>query len=303
MNKKNCRLIFFGNERLATGTGSRLPIFLGLIESGYDIAALILNQATIHTRNNRDPEIIPVANRYKIPVLKLDDTDDISAKLRQFDAQAGILAAFGRSIPQDLIDIFPSGIINIHPSFLPQYRGPTPVEQALLDGQGQTGVSIMRLEQKIDAGPIFAQAKVGIPALATKQELADSLGAIGSRLLTKSLSAILSGRLMPVSQNNELATYTRLIDKSSGLFHWSKPATELEREVRAYQGWPKSRAKVRGHEIIITRARVAKDTEDGDLVIGCNPGWLEILELTAPSGRIMSGADFLRGYTQNAAAF
>ena len=297
MNKKNHRLIFFGNERLATGTSSKLAVFLGLIKSGYDVGAVVLNQATIHARNNRDPEIVTVANRYKIPILKPRSTADMRTELLPYDAQVGVLVAFGKPIPQTLIDIFPGGIINLHPSLLPQYRGPTPVEQALLDGQRQTGVSIMRLEQKMDAGSIFTQAKVDIPTLTSKQELANSLDGVGAKLLIENLPAILSGELNPVSQNDGLVTYTKLIDKSSGLIDWSKPAVQLEREVRAFQGWPKSRAKVRGHEIIITAARVAKDTEDGDLVMKCSPGWLEILELTAPSGRTMSGADFLRGYT------
>jgi methionyl-tRNA formyltransferase len=209
------------------------------------------------------------------------------------------LVAYGKIIPKRIIDIFPHGIINIHPSLLPKYRGPTPIEQAILDGASKTGVSLMQLAPEMDAGPVFTQEEIALKGTESKEELAEQLLQTGAKLLAANIHAILDGSLKPTSQDDSDATYTQLIKKQDGLVEWNKPAEQLEREVRAYLGWPKSRAEIFGHETIVTKARVAKDHEDGGLVIQCKPGWLEIQELTAPSGRTISGTEFLRGYAKS----
>jgi methionyl-tRNA formyltransferase len=192
--------------------------------------------------------------------------------------------------------MFPGGIINIHPSLLPKYRGPTPVETAILDGAKETGVSLMQLSGKMDAGPVFAQAKKTLNGGEEKAKLAAELGDLGTSLLMKNLDSILAGKLKPKTQNEAEATYTKLIKKDDGIMDFSKPAMVLEREVRAFAGWPKSVTRVFGHKIIVTKSRVVKDRNDGHLVMQAHPGWLEITELIGPSGRTMSGQDFLRGY-------
>jgi methionyl-tRNA formyltransferase len=207
--------------------------------------------------------------------------------------------AYGRIIPKDIIDLFPGGIINIHPSLLPKYRGPTPIEQAILDGADETGTSIMRLVPEMDAGPVYAQQKISLTGKESKFELAEKLLSIGGELLIKHLPHVLEKPENFTPQNGSLATYTMLITKEEGVINWSKPAKQIEREVRAYQGWPKSQAEIFGHEVIVTQARVVKDKNDGALVMECYPGWLEIQELRAPSGKILSGKEFIRGYTKN----
>ena len=296
MTKMNSRLVFFGNERLATGISASGSMLSGLIEAGYDIAALVLNQHSVNSRISRDPEVISIAQKHKIPLIEFTSGNDMVEKLANLEAQAGILVAFGQIIPQKLIDTFPSGIINLHPSLLPLYRGSTPLEQVILDGQTKTGVSLMQLVQKMDAGPVFAQKQIAISNKISKQELAEKLLDLGQDLLIKNLPNILSGALKPVSQNEKLATYTSLINKTSGKLNLTKSAVQLEREVRAYLGWPKSQLELYGHNIIVTNARVVGAEDPGALILQCQPGWLEILELIAPSGRKMSGQDFIRGY-------
>jgi methionyl-tRNA formyltransferase len=161
----------------------------------------------------------------------------------------------------------------------------------------QTGVSIMQLTPEMDAGPVFAQEKINLSGTETKTELAEKLLELGSRIMLGSLPGILDESLTPKPQNDSEATYTRLLKKEDGVVDWNKPAELLEREVRAFLSFPKSQARVLDKDIIITKSRVAKDKNDGDLVMQCKPGWLEIQELTAPSGRTMSGAEFLRGYS------
>jgi methionyl-tRNA formyltransferase len=295
---KLSKLVFFGNERLATGlSGTSCSTLTGLIENSYEIAAVVSHYTKGRTRKPRPLEIAEVAKARNIPLLLPDSLNDIKEQLESLGAEAAVLVAYGKIIPKEIIDIFPKRIINLHPSLLPKYRGPTPLEQTILDGALQTGVSIMQLTPEMDAGPVFAQEKINLSGTETKTELAEKLLELGSRIMLGSLPGILDESLTPKPQNDSEATYTRLLKKEDGVVDWNKPAELLEREVRAFLSFPKSQARVLDKDIIITKSRVAKDKNDGDLVMQCKPGWLEIQELTAPSGSTMSGAEFLRGYS------
>jgi methionyl-tRNA formyltransferase len=295
MNKSKT-LVFFGNERLSSGfrpTGATLQ---RLIEHGYIVKAVVANHEASHTRNARGLEIEAVAKEHNIPMLLPKRPADIKDVLSAYGAVAGVLVAYGRIISQEIIDIFPAGILNIHPSLLPKYRGPTPIEQAMLDGAKTTGVSVMKLVRAMDAGPVYAQKEITLTGTETKQDLTQKLLDLGTELLLDVLPATIAGSVQPKEQDESQSTYTSLIHKSDGTFDTSKPAEQLEREVRAYETWPKSRTELFGHQVIVTKAREAQAKEDGTLVLACSPGWLEIVELIAPSGKRMTGADFVRGY-------
>lgn len=264
---KSKKLVFFGNQKLATGVTTKAPLQDSLTKAGYEVVASV--------------------------------TGHIPADLAESGAEAAILVAFGKIIPQAVIDLFPKGIINIHPSLLPQYRGPTPIETAILDGAKETGVSLMRLSAKMDAGPVYSQERIQLSDTETKQQLADRLLQAGEELLLDKLEAILEGWLTPKPQLDSAATYTKLLNKEDGVLDWHKPAEQLGREVRAYAGWPRSRGEIFGKEVIVTKARTVNNDKGGGLVIKCQPGYLEIEQLIAPSGRTMLGADFIRGYSKN----
>jgi methionyl-tRNA formyltransferase len=270
-----------------------------LVEAGYQIEAVLASHADGVSRQKRDLEIGSIAHAYHIPVVLPEDKVPLYDKVKKYAAEAAVLVAYGRIIPQEVIDIFPKGIINLHPSLLPKLRGSTPIESAILEGLSQTGVSLMALTAQMDAGPIYAQAKVKLGGKETKQELADTLLEEGAKLLIDNLEGILSGALQPVSQNEQDATYTKQLRKNDGLMNPDKPAELLEREIRAFLGWPKSVARLYGQKVVVTKARVVKSDNHGSLVMCCNPGWLEIQELIAPSGRTMNGEDFIRGYKKD----
>jgi methionyl-tRNA formyltransferase len=297
---KSKKLVFFGNERLATGINYTDALTLkSLIDSSYEVAAVISNYTEGRSRNARELEIAKVAEEKNIPVLLPTHLVDIKDDIKNMNAEFGVLVAYGRMVPKNIIDIFPHGIINIHPSLLPIYRGPTPIEQAIVDGVSETGTSIMRLVPKMDAGPVYVQESIDLSGHESKEDLAAALLSLGSRLLIENLPSILDGSLPPTPQNSTTATYTHLLKKEDGHIKWDKSAQDIERKIRAFSGFPKSRAKVMEQDIIIIKARVAKDKADGSLVLECKPGWLEILELTAPSGKTITGAEFLRGYSRN----
>ena len=156
----------------------------------------------------------------------------------------------------------------------------------------------MKLVAEMDEGPVYAQIKLDLSGTESKQQLADTAAKIGAGLLLEKLPAILDGTLAPTPQSETGAIVTQKITKLDGIFDWKKPAATLEKEVLAYSGWPKSRARIFDNDVIITKVREAKDKSDGDLVLPAAGSWLEVQELTAPSGRTMSGADFLRGYAK-----
>lgn len=297
MSKSN-KLVFLGNERLATGVVTSAPTLRALVAADYSIEAVVASHSDSISRQKRELEIGTIAEDHNIPVLLPADKISLADKLKHCQADAAVLVAFGQIIPQDVIDLFPKGIINIHPSLLPKLRGPTPIESAILEGLDETGVSLMRITAAMDEGPIYAQHKIALKGIETKFELAKTLNQAGAEILVSNLDNILNGSLAPQAQDSPKATYTHLLTKNDGNLNFKEPAVDVERKVRAFLGWPKARATIFSHNIIISKARVAKSASDGSLVMECQPGWLEIQELTAPSGRTITGTEFLRGYAK-----
>lgn len=302
MSKK---ILFFGNERLATGVTTTAPTLRALVEAGYEVAALIIAQSDSKpSRKKRGAEIIEVAAEHNIPVLSPADLTQAKDELQAFDAKAAVLISYGKIVPQSIIDIFPKGIINVHPSLLPLHRGSTPIESAILNGDKETGVSLMRLSEEVDAGPVYAQSKLTLYKL-TKQMAADTLTAWGIELLLRHLPSILDGSSAPPAPQYEaLATHDKLIKKEDGIIDWYKGAEQLERELRAYAGWPRSRTVIGGKEVILTKARVLDSigppgnikTENGELVAFCKWGALQIESLIPAGKKEMTAKAFLAGY-------
>lgn len=290
--KKSKKLVFFGTEHFS------VPGLQKLIDGGWPVAAVVTKPDFRAGRGQKltEPAVKLLAKRHGLAVWQPDSLPQISHRLAELRPDLGVLVAYGKIIPQAVIELFPKGIVNVHPSLLPQYRGPSPIETAILNGDRQTGLSIMALTAGLDEGPLYAQKKIKVPADTDGPAFSRYLAAAGADLLIDTLPGVLNGSIEPKAQDNSMATYTKLLKKEDGHINWHRPAIQLERQVRAFLAWPRSRAKVFGHEIIITKARVAKNQTDGALVMKANPGYLEILQLIAPSGKQMSGGDFKRGY-------
>jgi methionyl-tRNA formyltransferase len=304
MTKKSATIVFFGNERLATGITTDAPTLRSLIGAGYKIAAVVSHNEQGRSRNNRQLEIETVAQAHNIPVLLPENPGRIKDQLAEISADLGILVAYGKIIPQSIIDTFPRGIINIHPSLLPLHRGPTPIESVILSGELKTGVSVMRLVKEMDAGPLVGQQEVSLFGQETKQVLANQLLNVGADLLVKLLPSILDDSAKVFPQDNSKATYDKLLTKQDGLLDWQKPAKQLEREIRAFAGWPKSRALVAGMEVIVTEAHaITTSATPGKvlilekcLAIGTSAGALAIESLIPAGRKGMSISAFLAGY-------
>ena len=299
------KILFFGNERIATGVTTNVSVLQTLIAAGYEITGVVVAQEiTGPSRNSRELEIVQVAEQNQIPLFSPPKLSDAVDELKALGAEIGVLVAYGKIIPQSVIDIFPHGIINLHPSLLPKHRGPTPIESVLLAGDVETGVSIMQLTAGMDAGPLYAQMRIDLEGYETKQALADELLLVGKDMIRELLPLILQGTLTPTPQDESQASYDQKLDKLASTIDWQKPAVQLEREIRAYAGWPRSRTTLGRSEIIITAARVAPGHgTPGDL-------WIEnrligvftskdvlVIDRLIPAGKPeMDGSAFMLGY-------
>lgn len=291
------KLVFFGNERLVSGLkATSAPILRGLIERGYDIAAIVAHHSDTKSRNGRPLEVAAIADAHHIPLLTPDKPSDIINQLEAFHAAAGVLVAYGRIVPQRVIDIFPRGIINIHPSLLPAYRGPTPIETPILYGASTSGVSIMSLSAKMDAGPVYAQATFPIDPRATKFDVYDTASTTSARLLFEVLPSILDGSLQPIAQNEADATYCHLFSKSDGLIDpIAMSAAQADAHVRACLGYPGSRLTLGSIEVILTSTHVSATPTE--LSIKCADGnYLAIDSLKPVGKKEMPAQAFLMGY-------
>jgi methionyl-tRNA formyltransferase len=210
----------------------------------------------------------------------------------------GILASYGQLIRQDLLDRFePLGILNIHPSLLPKYRGPSPIESAILDGATETGVSIMKLVKAMDAGPIYTQRTIPLTDTVSKADLYTELSTLGIDAILDLLPDIIGGKLQPTPQSDTGATYTQKLDKSlSPLDPAHKSALQLSREVRALLGFPRSRAALLGVDCIIITAHVAT-TATTPLDLLCADGQYLVIDELLPAGsKPMPAKAFLAGH-------
>jgi methionyl-tRNA formyltransferase len=222
---------------------------------------------------------------------------DIIDQIASYNADIAILVAYGRIIPQRVIDLFPKGIINIHPSLLPKYRGPTPIESAITAGDIKTGVSIMQLTAGMDSGPVYTQVELPLTGKETKFDVYNILSKQGAGTLLSILPSIIDGSLKPQPQNEHAATYSHILTKANAFLELNTLSSQqAECLIRAHLGFPKSKLFFNNQSIIVTKAHVSP-TKKTPLDYICQDGaFLCIDEVIAPSGKTMNAEAFLRGY-------
>lgn len=276
-----------------------VPSLQALIDAGYKISAVITKPDSKQGRGHKlmPPVIKTLAIQNGIEVLQPLDLLDIHGYLRSLDEPLGVLVSYGKIIPKQIIDLFTPGVINVHPSLLPKYRGPSPIEAAILNGDSKTGITIMKLSEKMDAGPIYAQSVMPLYKTETGPYLSDVLAELGSKELVRLIPSIIDGSLLPTPQDERLVSYSKLLQKSDGELNPSEQTADLaEKQVRAFMNFPKTKFKINGHSIIVTKAHTT-DTPATDIDIRFKDGaYLSIDELVAPSGRKMNAKDFINGY-------
>lgn len=225
------KVVFFGSSRYI------IPIIQTLKS-----AKSRFNLKLVFTTERSSTDVIPsycIRNKIQFISAQQFNNETIRA-IKDANASFAILADFGLIIPEIVLEIFSKGIINIHPSLLPKYRGPTPVQTAILNGEKTTGVSIIKLDEEVDHGPIIAQKKVKIEKEDTADSLYKRLFEIGSNLIYQNIKQYIKGYLKPEKQNHSKASFTKLLQKNDGFINLDNPPSPVKigRMIRAYHPWP-----------------------------------------------------------------
>ena len=226
----------------------------------------------------------------------------IAASLAALEPELMVVAAYGLLLPQAVLDIPARGCVNVHASLLPRWRGAAPIQAAILAGDEQTGISLMKMEAGLDTGPVFVSAAIPIGSEATAGELHDRLAELGGRLLVEHLPDIIDGTLEPEPQADDMVTYASKIRPADAVLDWARPATELHRMVRAYNPVPGARFEFSGETIKCWRAglgskearpagQILEAGADG-VEVACGAGSLRLLELQRPGRKRVSAAEF-----------
>lgn len=290
---KKPQIVFFGSGPVAAKC-------LKLLEKHCDIEAVITKHTTVREMNvlTSNPPVHAVSSKVELSDL---------IRSSQFTSNVAILIDFGIIVSKQVIDSFEKGIINSHFSLLPQWRGADPITFSILSGQEKTGVSLMAINEGMDTGKLIATKSMKIRSDITGPELTNQLVTLSDAMLQKYLPPYLNDKIKPRQQPHpDRATYSRKLTKADGILDFNKPAVQLEREVRAYREWPKSRTQIAGKDVVILEATVnAKSTgkignvfktEDKKIGINTSSGTL-IIEALKPAGKnVMASEAFLAGY-------
>lgn len=250
-----------------------------------------------------------VALAHEIPVFQPEHfrEEETAQQLRALQPDVVAVVAYGRILPQNILDIPTMGCINIHASLLPEYRGSAPYQWAVLDGKKETGVTAMYLCRQMDAGDMIDAVKTPIGENETAGELLDRLAVLGAELLSKTLGRMAEGKVEAVPQSHDLATYAPMLDKSMCPIDWNLTAQQVHDRVRGLHPWPVATARLSGtnfkiHSTVVLPGKTGAEpgtilalTKTG-LQVACGEGAVEIRVLQAEGGKRMAAPDYFRGH-------
>ncbi|MDR3316903.1 MAG: methionyl-tRNA formyltransferase [Puniceicoccales bacterium] len=234
------RVVFFGSDGIGVGTLDWLAERSGEF---FEIVGVVggADRRSGRGMRSRSNPIVERARALGFPVLQPEDPrTDLLGPLVRFAADLCVVFAYGHILRREILDAVPGGFLNIHGSILPELRGPNPIGGAILAGKRETGISLMRMVRRMDAGPVYAVERVPVADGETAISLGEKLSAAAIVALDKRFKDILDGSLQPREQEEERATYTAMVRKEDGILHFDRPAAELEMQVRAHVGWPGS---------------------------------------------------------------
>lgn len=286
-----------------------------LINSNF-VVPMVFTRPLPKGSKSRKENINPVkqfSQQYDLPVtepLGLK-TNEIKTLITSSGADLAVVSSFGMIIPKDILDIFKFGCINIHPSILPKYRGPSPVSTAILNDDRSTGVSIMSLDKGMDTGPILVQKQIPIKPTYTTPDLTAKLFHIGSQLLIETLPKVFDGSIKYQHQDDSKATYTNLLSREDGNISWEHPANQIANQIRAYIPWPGTYTYWKGQLLKILSAET-DNKFSGELIpgqvltpmnrnmipIATSKGLLLVNKLQMQGKKPLEAKEFLQGYPE-----
>ena len=270
--KPKQKIIFIGTSSFA------LPALENLIENDYEILAVVTasDKPSGRKQEMTSSPVKEIALKYNLNIIELEE-------IKKLESDLIITASYGKIIPKEILDIPKNGSINLHPSLLPKYRGPSPIQTAILNGDKITGISIIKMDSKIDHGPIIAQQKSEINPDDTYQILEQRLSEQSADLLIKILPKYFKNKINLEIQDEQKASYTKILFRDDGKIDLKQDPFEIERKVRAFYPWPGTWTEFNNLRVKILKVKV----KDSKL----------ILELVQPAGKKpMSGEEFSRGH-------
>ena len=298
------RVVFMGTPESAVRSLHRL------IDDGHEVVS-VWTQPDKPAGRGEKIHLPPVRKFADEHGLRLEQptklkTDEAKALFASYDADLAVVVAYGRILPPAFLTAPKLGCINVHFSLLPRYRGAAPTNWAIVNGEKQTGVTTMFIEEELDSGPILLQRETTVGETETAPQLMERLSVIGADLLSETLREL--DAIAPRKQNDEEATFAPILTRQHGLIDWTMSATDIDRRVRGFQPWPNAHTQHKGKRLIIWAAKVVdsstNDAEPGeiieahgeDLLVKTGQGSaLRILELQPESKRRMNVRDFLNG--------
>jgi methionyl-tRNA formyltransferase len=302
---KKSNLIFMGTPDFA------VPSLQRLVESGYAITGVVTQPDRPKGRGRKlvASPVKTAAQHLKLPVMQPESVtaDRFVGQLKQLKPDFIVVVAFGQILTQAILASSRMGAVNLHPSLLPRYRGPAPIQWALINGEKETGITTMFMDKGTDTGDLLLTETVAIEADDTSATLHDRLAQKGASLLDETIAALSAGRLIPVPQDESQATYAPLLKKSDGHINWDMPAEGVANLVRGMNPWPgaftfyeKRRLKIfAAHPIPIAAMAPAGTIVAGfpdELRVATSQGILVIDEIQGASGKRLPISDFLRGF-------
>jgi len=298
-------IVFFGTPAFA------VPTLGALLASPHTVAAVVTQPDRPRGRGQKttaspvkDAAMAAGLRVLQPPSVK---TPEFAAELASLHADIGVVAAYGQIVTQQLLDTPRLGMINVHASVLPRYRGAAPVHRAVINGDAETGVTIMRMVKALDAGPMIAVERVPIGAEQTSDELERELAGVGAQLLVRTLDELAAGRATEAPQDTAAATYAPRLAKDDGRIDWHWPAARIHNLIRGLHPWPHAVTFANGKRLILHRSRPAaasSGTPPGTILeasgehvrVATGDGVLDLVEIQTEGGRPMPAREFLAGH-------
>ena len=295
------KVVFFGTPEFA------LPSLRALVSAGYTVPLVVTRADKPAGRGKKltPPPVKLEAQRFGIPVLQPEGKEqELLRRLKELEPDLAVVVAYGRFLPEGVLKVPRYGFVNLHPSLLPEYRGASPIQSALLDGKKTTGVTVLKVTPELDAGDILSQVRVPISRSDNAKTLSDRLAKVGAELLLNTIPRYVSGEITPVPQEHSRATYCYQIRKDMGRIDWKLPAERIFNMVRAFTPWPSAYTTFRGRRVkVVSGEPVSGDGEPGRVVslengilVGTGRGLFKIERLVPEGRKEMSAQDFVRGY-------
>lgn len=300
------KIVFMGTPDFSVGA------LEALIAAGHEVTAVVTQPDKAKGRSGQMqfPPVKECALKYNIPVfqpVKIKTSEAVET-LKTYEADAFVVAAFGQILSKEILTMPRFGCINIHASLLPKYRGSSPINWCIINGEKETGVTIMQMDEGVDTGDILSTVKVAIADDETAESLFEKLSKAGAKLLVDTLPRLERGEITPIKQNDAESSHTKMMSKSLGKIDWRKSAAEIERFVRGLNSWPSAYTYMNGKSVKLWRCEVADREFEGkekageilnvtkDAVeVACGKGVLRILELQLEGKKRMDTKTFLLG--------